>query len=129
MDRASPFPVKAEGFGDAHTITEPLTHFPAIFPTICPAMLARPGVVTTPARSAPARLGGVDTIRVGRRALLVEVDDASLREQLSGWIPSAPAPPGDLVEIPVQYDGVDPAFVGELWGMTEDEVVAAHARP
>lgn len=103
------------------------------------------------------------TIRVGRRALLVEVDDAvhalslavwarsvpvaadevvpaaasvlfdgvdevaSLREQLTCWVPDALPPAGELVEIPVRYDGADLAFVGEVWGMTEDEVVAAHA--
>ena len=100
---------------------------------------------------------------VGRRALLVEVDDApsaldlalwaraerlpvedvvpaartvlfdgvgdpiALGERLLGWTPGRTDPAGDLVEIPVRYDGPDLADVASTWGTDPAGVGATHA--
>jgi KipI family sensor histidine kinase inhibitor len=54
-------------------------------------------------------------------------DPADLATALAGWSPSMRPEPGELVEVPVHYDGPDLGFVAERWGMTEEEAVAAHA--
>lgn len=114
------------------------------------------------------RLGGVHLTPVGRRALLVETDDATqalalaarvrelvragelnlqevvpaagsvlldgvddpgqVRELLAGWTPGTETPPGELVEIGVEYDGADLADVAERWGQSVEEVIESHTR-
>ena len=59
---------------------------------------------------------GVD-VRVLREALVAVVPEAT------GALPSG----GDVVEIPVRYDGPDLADVARLTGLSEGEVVAAHS--
>ncbi len=54
-------------------------------------------------------------------------DEAALRELLAGWRPGVAPAPGELVEVPVRYDGPDLAFVAEAWGMSVRDAVAAHA--
>jgi KipI family sensor histidine kinase inhibitor len=56
-------------------------------------------------------------------------DPAGLRARLARWAPGAAPPRGELVEVPVTYDGPDLAFVAEAWGMGVEEAVAAHAAP
>ena len=53
-------------------------------------------------------------------------DPARLRDLLSRWDPAHEPVAGELVEIPVRYDGPDLSFVAEHWGVTEDEAVAVH---
>jgi KipI family sensor histidine kinase inhibitor len=53
-------------------------------------------------------------------------DGERLRELLGPWTPGAGAPAGELVEIPVSYDGEDLGFVAERWGTDVDGVVARH---
>ena len=54
----------------------------------------------------------------------------ALRERLAAWAPAEPAggaaPEGLLVEVPVDYDGPDLAFVAERWGTDVDDVIARH---
>jgi KipI family sensor histidine kinase inhibitor len=101
--------------------------------------------------------------RVGRQALLVEVDDAraalslaawaraarveavdivpgattvlfdgvpdpdGLAAAVSGWTPGDEPPPGELVEVPVVYDGPDLGFAAEAWGVAVRDVAGRHA--
>lgn len=54
-------------------------------------------------------------------------DLATLADLLTGWSPTDRAPDGDLVEVPVVYDGPDLAFVAAAWGTDVDGVVRRHA--
>ncbi|MET9494863.1 allophanate hydrolase subunit 1 [Streptomyces sp. NPDC006552] len=55
-------------------------------------------------------------------------DPAALTRRLTGWTLPATAPAdGEVVTIPVAYDGPDLADVAALWGVAEDEVAARHA--
>lgn len=64
-------------------------------------------------------------------ATTVFFDDVSdvdaLGSLLDAWDPSATPATGDLVEIPVEYDGEDLADVAERWGTDADGVVERHA--
>ncbi len=51
----------------------------------------------------------------------------SLAERLSGWSPELDPPAGDLVELPVTYDGADLGFVADHWGLSEGAAVELHA--
>ncbi|WP_028644580.1 5-oxoprolinase subunit B family protein [Nocardioides sp. URHA0020] len=77
-----------------------------------------------------ARSVGVDAVEVvpaARTVLFDGVGDpAALTARLDGWTPSGARPTGDLVEIPVVYDGPDLAFVAEVWGTDVAGVVARH---
>jgi KipI family sensor histidine kinase inhibitor len=74
-----------------------------------------------------ARLGADEIVPAARTVLLDGVDDLDLaREALSQWQPSVEMPMGDLVEIPVHYDGADLEWVAEAWGTDVDGVVARH---
>jgi KipI family sensor histidine kinase inhibitor len=46
---------------------------------------------------------------------------------LAGWTPTSAPPTGELVEVPVVYDGPDLAFVASVWGTDVDEVVQRHS--
>jgi len=54
---------------------------------------------------------------------LADVD--RLGDLLSGWRPGE-RPSGELVEVPVEYDGADLADVADLWGTDVDGVVTRH---
>jgi KipI family sensor histidine kinase inhibitor len=54
-------------------------------------------------------------------------DPTHLAELLAGWSPSAGPETGELVELPMSYDGPDLRSVAERWGMTEEEAVTAHS--
>lgn len=65
------------------------------------------------------------------RTVLVEFTGAApdVRELLDGVEESAiPARSGDVLELPVYYDGADLAAVATLAGLTEAEVIAAHTQ-
>jgi len=53
-------------------------------------------------------------------------DPARLADLLGGWQPAGARPEGDLVEVPVVYDGDDLAFVAEAWGTDVEGVVERH---
>jgi KipI family sensor histidine kinase inhibitor len=52
-------------------------------------------------------------------------DRPALEQLLGAWTPDH-APVGDLVEVPVEYDGEDLPDVAERWGTDIDGVVARH---
>ena len=54
-------------------------------------------------------------------------DRSQLAEVLAGWNPSTSPDRGELVEVPVTYDGPDLGFVAERWQMSEQEAVETHA--
>lgn len=74
------------------------------------------------------RMDVTEVVPAAQTVLLDGVSDvAAARDALAGWDAERPEPAGgDLVEIPVRYDGPDLAFVAEHWGMSEDDVVATH---
>ena len=55
-------------------------------------------------------------------------DVTALADLLRSWAPGAGPPPGELVEVLVEYDGADLAFVAARWGVDEAEVVERHTR-
>ncbi|MEU6388951.1 allophanate hydrolase subunit 1 [Streptomyces sp. NPDC046939] len=81
-------------------------------------------------RRADGTLPPVAEIVPGARTVLLDgvPDPAALTRRLTEWsVPAAPPADGDVVTIPVEYDGPDLAEVAALWGVPEDEVGARHA--
>lgn len=76
-----------------------------------------------------ARDPGVRDVVPAARTVLVDgvTDPVAFEELLAGWPGTpAPEPAGNLVEVPVRYDGPDLAFVARHWEMTRGEAVATH---
>lgn len=69
-----------------------------------------------------------DVVPAARTVLLDGVDDPeSARTVVARWSPTEPAgTSGELVHIPVHYDGADLERVADVWGVGVDEVVARH---
>lgn len=129
-------PIEAEGFGDAHTITEPLTFLTGamvhLIPVGAKAVLVEVDDATAARHLATwARARGVaaDEVVPAARSVLFDglADPDALAGVLAGWSPGEPAAEAGLVEIEVRYDGPDLGFVAEQWGVGEDEVAEAHA--
>jgi KipI family sensor histidine kinase inhibitor len=55
-------------------------------------------------------------------------DPAAQATRLGAWEHGAAPPRGELVEVPVTYDGPDLAFVARAWGLGVEDAVAAHAQ-
>ena len=74
-----------------------------------------------------SRVDAVDVVPAAASVLFDGVGDvAGLVEGLAHWVPS-PAPlEGELVEIPVAYDGADLEFVAGAWGVDVATVVERH---
>ena len=68
----------------------------------------------------------VEVVPAARTVLVEGVAEQGLRAAVDAWTPGAAGPTGDLVEIPVTYDGEDLARVAQLWGVSEAEVVERH---
>jgi KipI family sensor histidine kinase inhibitor len=64
----------------------------------------------------------------GARTVLFDdvPDPEGLLERLAGWTTDAPPEPGELVEVPVVYDGADLEDVAARWGTDVDGVVERH---
>jgi KipI family sensor histidine kinase inhibitor len=74
-----------------------------------------------------ARIGADDVVPGATTVLFDGVEDVdTLRTSLASWSPEAAAPAGDLVEVPVSYDGADLEVVARLWGTDVDGVVERH---
>jgi KipI family sensor histidine kinase inhibitor len=74
-----------------------------------------------------ARLDADEIVPAARTVLIDGVDDpAAVGAVLSRWRPTTEVPAGDLVEIPVHYDGADLESVARSWGTDVDGVVARH---
>jgi KipI family sensor histidine kinase inhibitor len=77
---------------------------------------------------ARSRVEADDVVPAAASVLIDGVDDLdALPALLAGWAPEAAAPPGELVEVAVTYDGPDLAVVAEAWGIAPEEVAARHA--
>jgi KipI family sensor histidine kinase inhibitor len=64
------------------------------------------------------------------RTVLIDgtADPARVMSELTAWeVPSAPPPGGDVVGIPVRYDGPDLGHVAAQWGVSEREAARIHA--
>ncbi len=95
------------------------------------AVLAEVGdAATALALATWARASGVGAVEVVPAAETVLFDGVAdlgaLAARLASWSPAEVAPAGELVELPVTYDGPDLAFVAEAWAVDEDEVVRRH---
>lgn len=69
----------------------------------------------------------VDVVPAAETVLLDGAESATVLAALRDWVPTAEPPDGDLVEVPVTYDGEDLDAVAEAWGVTAAEVVERHA--
>ncbi|MEU6847826.1 allophanate hydrolase subunit 1 [Streptomyces sp. NPDC046716] len=81
-------------------------------------------------RRAGGTLPPVGEIVPGARTILLDgvPDPGTLARRLRDWdVPSTPPADGDVVTVPVVYDGPDLADVAALWGVAEDEVAALHS--
>ncbi|WP_329208592.1 allophanate hydrolase subunit 1 [Streptomyces sp. NBC_00683] len=80
-------------------------------------------------RRADGALPAVREIVPGARTVLLDgVEDRSLADQLPAWeIPPLHRGAGEVVEIPVVYDGPDLGDVAEAWGVAVDDVPLIHA--
>lgn len=91
-----------------------------------------PGLVQAwSARLADSPLVAGAELVPGARTLLLDglADPDSVARELSTLPAPAPlaASAGELVELPVAYDGADLALIADHWGMTPAEVAQAHA--
>lgn len=74
-----------------------------------------------------ARLDVDEVVPAARTVLVDGIDDLDLaREVLTAWRPTTQVPEGDLVELPVHYDGADLEAVAARWGTDPAGVVARH---
>ncbi|CAL9647879.1 hypothetical protein SUDANB145_06512 [Streptomyces sp. enrichment culture] len=81
-------------------------------------------------RRAAGTLPPVEEIVPGARTVLLDGvrDPEALARRVAGWeLPPGAADDGDLVDIPVRYDGPDLSDVADLWGVAPDEVAALHS--
>jgi KipI family sensor histidine kinase inhibitor len=78
-----------------------------------------------------ARDEGVEAVEVVPAATTVLFDGVSdpdaLAPILTTWTPSGVRPEGELVRVPVVYDGPDLDFVADAWGTDRDGVIAQHS--
>jgi len=72
------------------------------------------------------RVEATEVVPAARTVLVDGVPVLEVQAAVRGWTPDAPAAGGDLVEVPVRYDGPDLAAVAELVGVSEEEVVRRH---
>ncbi|GHH76036.1 allophanate hydrolase [Streptomyces sulfonofaciens] len=80
-------------------------------------------------RRAAGSLRVREIVPAARTVLLDGVDDpVGLAGRLMSWsIPPRPVRAGEVIGIPVRYDGPDLADVAEVWGVRPQEVAAVHA--
>lgn len=138
MDRTSSQPVDSRGSWCSYH-REPLTYFRQNGPVRLTSRPVGPRallVEVDDARAALslaawARADGVaaEEIVPGAATVLFDgvPDPDRLAEALAGWRATDQAPAGELVEVPVTYDGPDLDFVAASWGVGRDEVAARHA--
>jgi len=73
-------------------------------------------------------VAAVEVVPAAETVLFAGVDDlGGLVARLEAWPDDAPQPSGELVELPVVYDGPDVAFAATAWGVPVGEVAAVHA--
>jgi KipI family sensor histidine kinase inhibitor len=72
---------------------------------------------------ARSRVAADEIVPAAETVLFDGVTDLSV---LSEWTPGSDVPAGELVEVPVVYDGPDLAFVAEAWGTDVAGAVLRH---
>ncbi len=73
-------------------------------------------------------VAAVEVVPAAETVLFAGVEDpAALLDRLEAWPQEAPPPDGEVVELPVRYDGPDLGFAAEAWGVPVREVAAVHA--
>jgi len=73
------------------------------------------------------RVDAVDVVPAAASVLFDGVGNlAGLVEALTQWAPSSAPAEGELVDIPVSYDGADLEFVAAAWGVDVATVVERH---
>ncbi len=90
------------------------------------AVLVEVGDAATALALATWARGRVVADEVVPAAETVLFDGVTDLSALADWSPSETAPDGELVEVPVEYDGPDLAFVADAWGTDVDGVVRRH---
>lgn len=90
------------------------------------AFLAEVGDAATALALATWARSRVDADEVVPAAETVLFDGVTDLSVLADWSPIAEVPAGELVEIPVAYDGPDLGFVADAWGTDLDGVVERH---
>jgi KipI family sensor histidine kinase inhibitor len=90
------------------------------------AVLAEVGDAATALALATWARGRVVAEEIVPAAETVLFDGVTDLSALSGWSATDAVPDGPLVEIPVEYDGPDLAYVAAAWGTDEDGVVRRH---
>ena len=130
MDRASPIPVEPKGPWCSYhrgpfTISGTMVAM-ELRPVGPRAVLAEVGDAATALALATWARGRVDAEEIVPAAATVLFDGVSDLAALDDWTPATEPPAGELVEIPVVYDGPDLAFVAERWGTDVDGVVRRH---
>jgi KipI family sensor histidine kinase inhibitor len=81
--------------------------------------------LATWARALP--VDAVDVVPAAETVLFDGVPDvAALAAQLDRWSPGGELPVGELVEVPVTYDGEDLDTVASLAGLSREDVVRRH---
>ncbi|HNC98545.1 MAG TPA: 5-oxoprolinase subunit PxpB [Myxococcota bacterium] len=79
------------------------------------------------ARSA-GQIQAVDIVPGAQTLLLDGVEVSSVLRRAETWLGTAhPEQSGDLIELPIRYDGPDLAEVAGMWGCTPGEVADRHA--
>lgn len=76
-----------------------------------------------------ARASGVnalDIVPASTTVLFDGVDRDELAAQIDAWRPSPQSAQGELIRVPVVYDGPDLSRVAQMWSCSEDEVVSRH---
>ncbi|MFE7775946.1 5-oxoprolinase subunit PxpB [Streptomyces sp. NPDC057445] len=70
-----------------------------------------------------------EIVPAARTVLLDGIEEPGrLAAELPGWdIPPLPQDAGEVIEIPVRYDGPDLAEVAALWSVAADEVAGIHS--
>lgn len=76
---------------------------------------------------ARGRVAADEIVPAARTVLFDGLGDPAGLEALHGWVPDATPPTGELVEVPVVYDGPDLPAVAERWGTDVAGVVRRHA--
>jgi len=75
-----------------------------------------------------ARVTAGEVVPGARTVLFDDVPDPeALRERLAAWTVDAQPAPGELVEVPIVYDGADLEAVAVRWGTDVDGVAARHS--
>jgi len=90
------------------------------------AEVGDPSAALSLALWARERVTADEVVPAAATVLFDGVDPDSLADQLRAWDGSAEPVEGELVEVPVSYDGADLTGLAESLGLTPEEVVERH---